>query len=255
MSTKIKSTILVVDIGNTSTSVGYYCKGRISRTERCRSRFQSLEEVLPLVTAKPIDAVVVASVVPPVNARWKRAFQQAGLPAPLFIDHKLELGVSVDYPKPGNIGADRLANAAAAARLLGTPSVVCDFGTALTFDVIEGQRGYVGGIICPGLPLMFDYLSEKTALLPHVKPSKTKAVVGRNTVQAMQIGARLGYRGMVREILQSLEKELGAKKLPVCCTGGYAGWIFKDWDIEATIDPNLTLKGLGIIGELNSNNS
>jgi pantothenate kinase type III len=67
----------------------------------------------------------------------------------------------------------------------------------------------------------------------------------------MQIGARLGYRGMVREILQSLEKDFGVKDLPVCCTGGYAGWIFQDWDIQAIIDPKLTLRGIGIIGELN----
>ncbi len=96
------------------------------------------------------------------------------------------------------------------------------------------------------------YLAEKTALLPQVEPSKTKAVIGRNTKQAMQIGARLGYRGMVREILHSLKAELGVKQLPVCCTGGYAGWIFKDWDVAATIDTTLTLKGLGFIGELNS---
>jgi len=245
------NSILVIDIGNTSTSIGYFRNGKVSGVGRCNSRFRALEEVLPLVTVKPVDRVVIASVVPPVNARWKRAIKAAGLPDPLFVTHEQELGVPVDYPNPGNIGADRLANAAAAAKLLGTPSVVCDFGTALTFDIIAAKRGYIGGIICPGLPLMFDYLAEKTALLPHVAPSKTKAVVGRNTKQAMQIGARLGYRGMVREILQSLEKELGAKKLPVCCTGGYAGWIFKDWDIAATIDPNLTLKGLGIIGELN----
>jgi type III pantothenate kinase len=98
---------------------------------------------------------------------------------------------------------------------------------------------------------MFDYLAEKTALLPHVEPSVTKAVVGRNTRQAMQIGARLGYRGMVRGILDALRVELDAPDLPVCCTGGYAGWIFRKWDVEAIMDPNLTLKGLGIIGELN----
>ena len=245
------SSTLVIDIGNTSASIGYYRNGKVSGVGRCGSRVESVDEILPLVTAKPVDAVVVASVVPPVDAKWKRLVKNAGLPDPLFVHHELELGVPVDYPKPGNIGADRLANAAAAAKLFGTPSVVCDFGTALTFDVLDRNRGYIGGIICPGLPLMFDYLSEKTALLPHVKPSKTQAVVGRNTVQAMQVGARLGYRGMVREILQSLEKELDAKSLPVCCTGGYAGWIFKDWDVAATIDPNLTLKGLGIIGELN----
>ncbi len=242
---------LVIDIGNTSTSIGYYRNGRVSGVRRCSSGFKSTEEVLPLVTAKPVDAVVIASVVPRVNARWKRLIRAAGVPAPLWVSHELELGIPVDYPQPAKIGADRLANAAAAAKIWGTPSVVCDFGTALTFDVMDGTRGYIGGIICPGLPLMFDYLSEKTALLPQVKPSKTQAVVGRNTKQAMQIGARIGYRGMVREILQSLEKEFEVKNLPVCCTGGYAGWIFKDWDIAATIDPNLTLKGLGIIGELN----
>ncbi len=245
-------TSLVIDIGNTSTSVGFCRNGRVSGVGRCPSRFKSPDEVLPLITRRPVDAVVIASVVPPVNARWKRVLKNAGLPAPLFVSHELELGVPVDYPHPAKIGADRLANAAAAARLIGTPSVVCDFGTALTFDVIDGTRGYVGGIICPGLPLMFDYLAEKTALLPHVEPVKTKAVVGRNTRQAMQIGARLGYRGMVREILQSLKGDFGVEHLPVCCTGGYAGWIFKDWDVTATIDPKLTLKGLGIIAELNA---
>lgn len=244
--------ILVIDIGNTSTSVGYYRKGKVSGVGRCASRFQSLDEVLPLLTVRPVDAVVIASVVPSLNTRWKKACKTAGLPAPLFVSHTLKLGVAVDYPKPENIGADRLANAAAAARLLGTPSIVCDFGTALTFDIIDARRGYIGGIICPGLPLMFDYLAEKTALLPHVAPSKTKAVIGRNTTQAMQIGARLGYRGMVREILGALKKDFGVDQFPVCCTGGYAGWIFKDWDVEATLDSNLTLKGLGIIGELNA---
>ena len=244
-------TALVIDVGNTSTSVGYYSGGEISGVGRCKSYFQSLEEVIPLITVQPVDAVMIASVVPAVNAPWKHAIESVGLPVPLFVSHELALGVPVDYPLPEKIGADRLANAAAAAKLLGTPSVVCDFGTALTFDILDGMRGYIGGIICPGLPLMFDYLAEKTALLPHVEPSKTKAVVGRNTKQAMQIGARLGYRGMVREILQSLENELGVAELPVCCTGGYAGWIFTEWDVEAIIDPNLTLKGLGIISELN----
>ncbi|MEI6892780.1 MAG: type III pantothenate kinase [Pontiella sp.] len=244
-------TRLVIDIGNTSTSVGYYRNGKVTAVGRCESHFQSVEEVRPLCTKKAVDAVIIASVVPPVNARWEKALRAFGLPAPLFVSCKLELGIPIDYPKPDKIGADRLANAAAAARLLGTPSVVCDFGTALTFDILDEKRGYKGGIICPGLPLMFDYLAEKTALLPRVLPSKTKAVVGRSTQQAMQIGARLGYRGMVREILHSLEKDFGVKNLPVCCTGGYAGWIFKDWDVPATIDPKLTLRGIGIIGELN----
>lgn len=244
-------TTLVIDIGNTSTSVGYYRNGKVAAVGRSLSCFKNEAEIKALFTRRSVDAVVVASVVPVVNESWGRAIRAAGLPAPIWVNHKLDLGVAIDYPRPERIGGDRLANAAAAAQIFGIPSVVCDFGTALTFDVIT-ERGYSGGIICPGLPLMFDYLAEKTALLPHLKPLKTQAVVGRTTKQAMQIGARLGYRGMVREILEALKKELNAPQLPVCCTGGYAGWIFKDWDVEAIIDPFLTLKGLGIIGELNS---
>ncbi len=231
--------------------MGYYRNGRVSNVGRCRSRFKSTDEVLPLITVKPVDAVIIASVVPPVNSRWKRIVKSAGFSEPLFLSHQLKLGVPIDYPHPEKIGADRLANAAAAAKLFGAPSVVCDFGTALTFDVLDSTKGYIGGIICPGLPLMFDYLAEKTALLPHVEPVKTTSVVGRNTKQAMQIGARLGYRGMVREILNALKADFGISDLPVCCTGGYAGWIFSGWDVPAIIDPKLTLKGLGIIGELN----
>ena len=248
------NTILAIDIGNTSTTIGYYRNGKVGGVGYGPSRFRQPEEIETMITKRRADRVVIASVVPGLNRRWKKVIKAAGLPAPLFVSHELELGIAVDYPDPGSIGADRLANAAASARLFGTPSVVCDFGTALTFDIVHASRGYIGGIICPGLPLMFDYLAEKTALLPHVVPSKTKAVVGRNTERAMQIGARLGYRGMVREILEKLREELDAPDLPVCCTGGYAGWIFKDWDVDAVIDPHLTLKGLGIIGELNNLN-
>jgi len=242
---------LVIDIGNTSTSIGIYRKGKVCSICRCESRADPAEDVVTLLENRPAEKVVVASVVPSLNAHWEKWLNAAGFSKVLFVSHKLELGISVNYPNPGKIGADRLANATAAARLIGAPSVVCDFGTALTFDVLDADRSYIGGIICPGLSLMFDYLAEKTALLPHVKPVKTRAVIGRSTRQAMQIGARLGYRGMVREILNNLKKELKVRKLPVCCTGGYAEWIFKEWDVKVLIDPHLTLKGLGIIGELN----
>jgi len=244
-------TILTIDIGNTSTSIGYYKDDTLSGTSYCPSKIVSDAEVLPLLLSQPVEKVVIASVVPCINKQWEEVILKAGLPLPHFIHHTDSIGVPIHYPNPQKIGADRLANAAIAAKVLGVPSVVCDFGTALTFDVLDQHKGYVGGIICPGLPLMFDYLSEKTALLPHVAPKKTTHVVGSSTEEAMQIGARIGYRGMVREILRSLQKELNAPDLPVYCTGGYAEWIFDDWDINVTIDPHLTLKGIGLIGSLN----
>jgi type III pantothenate kinase len=101
---------------------------------------------------------------------------------------------------------------------------------------------------------MFDYLAEKTALLPHIRPVKTTQVIGRSTEEAMRIGAHLGYLGMVKEILTQLRKELG-RGIKVCATGGFAGWVFDGWDHPVPVDPQLTLKGLARIALLNNNDS
>ncbi|QHI70804.1 type III pantothenate kinase [Tichowtungia aerotolerans] len=235
---------LVIDIGNTSTSLGVYRNGRVTRVQRTPSKTPALE------LKKIPERAVVASVKPGVNARWKRFLKQQGVRDVLFVSHQLNLGVPVTYPKPERIGADRLADASEAAATFGAPVVVCDFGTALTFDIIKKDEGYVGGIICPGLPLMFDYLSEKTAQLPHIKPVKTSRVIGKSTAEAMRIGARIGYRGMVREIINELKEELG-NNTQVCATGGFAGWVLQGFDDSITIDPLFTLKGVGRIGMLN----
>lgn len=239
--------LLVIDVGNTSVSVGRFSAGEVSGVFRLPTRF----DAPPALPGEGIAGVAIASVVPEANAPWRAAVVAAGLPEPLFVRHDLDLGVGIDYPAPETIGADRLANAAAAARLAGCPSVVCDFGTALTFDVLDAERGYVGGVICPGLPLMFDYLAEKTALLPHVEPTWNVAAYGRSTEEAMQVGARAGYRGMVREVLAGIRRELNAPDLPLLCTGGYAGKIFEAWDVPALVDPLLTLRGIGLIAERN----
>src|SRR5208337_2858073 len=110
-------------------------------------------------------------------------------------------GVGIDYPKPDTIGQDRLANAVAAHKRFGAPVVVVDFGTAVTFDVVNRAGNYAGGIIAPGLAAMTDYLHEKTALLPRIRIREVKTAIGRSTEQAMLIGAVHGYRGLVRELI------------------------------------------------------
>lgn len=237
--------ILVVDIGNTSTSAAIAEAGGLSPVKRCKS-------IKPAVEFGTFPSrAVIASVNPTVNEVWAHFLQERGVEDILWVSHAVELGVPVSYANPCKIGADRLANACEAFATFGAPVVVCDFGTALTFDVVKRDQGYVGGIICPGLPLMFDYLAERTALLPHIQPVKTTEVIGTNTEEAMRIGARIGYRGMVREILTELEKELGPD-VHVCATGGFASWVFDGWDLDIPVDPQLTLKGLARIGTLNS---
>ena len=239
-----KPVTLVIDIGNTSASLAVARGLKLSSIQRTRSATPALK-----LRAVPKRAVI-ASVKPGVNKSWERFLKKRGVVEILWVNHTVNLGVDVSYPKPGTIGADRLANACEAAADYGTPVVVCDFGTALTFDIIKKDEGYVGGIICPGLPLMFDYLAEKTALLPHIKPVKTKHVVGKSTEEAMTIGAHLGYLGMVKEILAQLKKELG-QDTKVCATGGFVKWVFEGWDHPVPVDPHLALKGLARIAVLN----
>ena len=158
-------------------------------------------------------------------------------------------GVGLDYPRPATIGQDRLANAIAARLHFGAPSVVVDFGTAVTFDVVSKAGAYVGGIIAPGLASMTDYLHEKTALLPRIRIREPRAFIGRNTEEAMLVGAVVGYRGLVRELIRELKRELKARSLPVIATGGYAALMAKGLPEITAVQPNLTLEGLRILWE------
>ncbi|MCL4163333.1 UNVERIFIED_CONTAM: hypothetical protein GTU68_029444, partial [Idotea baltica] len=148
------------------------------------------------------------------------------------------------------IGADRLANSAAAAALHGTPAIVIDFGTAVTFDVIDQSGAYLGGAIAPGTASLRDYLHRRTALLPAIQLEEPTSAIGKSTEEAMQIGAVVGYRGLIREILREIQKELGGRP-HIIATGGDAQLISKGLDEIETISPNLTMQGIRLIGERN----
>jgi hypothetical protein len=119
-----------------------------------------------------------------------------------------------------------------------------DFGTAVTFDVVNRRGDYVGGIIAPGLSAMTDYLHEKTSLLPRIRIRETNVVIGRNTRQAMLIGAVHGYRGLIRGLIRELKQTLVSKHLPVVATGGYARLMASKVPEIAAVEPLLTLEGL-----------
>lgn len=257
MAEKRNRPIVVIDVGNTSTSVGLYVHGRIVRKSSrptMRTTAVSAEATIrvALGRASPGGAVL-GSVVPRVNAAWTEALRRVNPRMKMItVGATLEFGVPVTYPKPRTIGADRLANACEAARRYGAPVIVADFGTAVTFDVVSRTKGYVGGVIAPGLMLMFSYLNEKAALLPAIVPGPVRHRVGRSTEEAMRLGARWGYRGLVREILGELKKGMREPGCPVCATGGYANWVLKGSGMRIPVDPDLTLCGLGRIYELNT---
>ncbi len=189
-------------------------------------------------------AVMICSVVPVKAAVLHDYFRETMPDVPLhFLGANSPLGLGIDYPEPSQIGADRLANSAGVLVRHGVPAIVIDFGTAVTFDVISAAPAYCGGVIAPGLGAMSGYLTRKTALLPQIELVEPQSAIGKSTVQAMQSGAVIGYRGLVREILAKIREELGG--VPhIVATGGDAALIARGLPEIDTVDPDITMEGL-----------
>jgi type III pantothenate kinase len=248
---KIENSYLLIDISNSFTKFASASPDTIRRVSRLPTPGLTRRSFAAM--ARPGQKIVLSSVVP-VKARLAlRAFaSQAAAGDLLVVSHKLNLGAGIDYPRPATIGSDRLANAAAARHLYGAPAVVVDFGTAVTFDILSPAGDYIGGVIAPGLEAMTDYLFQRTALLPRIRPVEPASAIGRSTRAAMLAGAVYGYRGLVREILAQIRTQLRApRRLHVVATGGYATLISSRLPEIKLVHPNLTLEGLRIIGNLN----
>ena len=243
--------ILLFDIGNTHTHVGL-ANGRrvLKQTDIPTLKWSggaAAVLVKKLAGAAKIDGAILCSVVPRATPLVRKTVRTLWKLEMLELNAKTICGVGIDYPKPDSIGPDRLANAVAARQRFGAPVVVVDFGTAVTFDVVNPKGDYVGGIIAPGLAAMTDYLHEKTALLPKIKIREIRSAIGKSTEQAMLIGAVHGYRGLVRELIRELKRELRVKKLPVVATGGYAKLIAARLPEISAVAPDLTLEGLRLV--------
>lgn len=239
---------LLIDNSNSFTKFALSTREALLHTRRIATPHVAPESLGNALRGWQWEAAVLSSVVPEKAEVIASALGTAPV---LRVTPKVKLGVGIDYPEPRTIGADRLANAAYAAASFTAPVVVVDFGTAVSFDIISAEKNYVGGVIAPGLEAMTDYLHQRTALLPKITLLEPPSAIGKSTKHAMLAGAVYGYRGLVREILSELRRELGVKKLRVVATGGYAELIAAGLPEIQTVEPNLTLEGLRIIGTLN----
>ncbi len=231
--------ILLIDAGNTNTDFAIATPRRIQR-------------VVTVPTAKltgvpaslgSYTACVLSSVVPAATKKLRRWVPVA----PIIVNADTDLGIRISYPNKRQIGADRFANAVALVRLYGMPVIGVDFGTAVTFDVVNARGEFVGGVIAPGLAAMTHYLHEHTALLPRITPREPHVIIGKSTVGAMQVGTVIGYRGLVKEVLAALRRQPGMARAAVVATGGYAGLIARHVPEIQHLNPMLTLEGLRFI--------
>lgn len=235
---------LFIDVSNSWTKYTLGSLTHLGKSHKIPTPEVNGDWIRKLVKSHGNCEVILSSVVPAKTKLFEKHWKKKKL---FSVNGTEDLGFKIDYPKPASIGADRLANTAAAIHLYECPCVVVDFGTAVTFDVISSQGAYIGGVIAPGLNVMTDYLHQKTALLPHIEIKEPKHAIGRSTVEAMHAGAVLGYRGLVREILYSIKKELRAKNITVVATGGQAEKIAKNMAEIKEVRSSLTLEGLQYI--------
>jgi type III pantothenate kinase len=238
--------LLLVDNSNTRTKFALSREpGNIELVARLPTADISPRTLREALAGLSFDAATLCSVVP-----LKAAVLEAGIAprAPLHrLDHRSPLGIGIDYPNPAEIGADRLANAVGVVARHGHPAIVIDFGTAVTFDVITAAPAYAGGAIAPGLGAMADYLGRRTALLPTIELSEPGSAIARSTADAMRVGAVIGYRGLIREILAAIHRELPGPAT-VVATGGDAALIAAGLPEIRAVDPILTLAGIDLVG-------
>ena len=243
-----RAEFLLIDNSNSFTKFALASRKELGPVRRLVTSELDASSIHRALRGWRFEAVVLCSVVPMKGEIIARTLDDWPL---VSVGARTKLGVGIDYPKPQSIGADRLANAAAAPHFYGAPVVVVDFGTAVTFDIIDRQKKYVGGVIAPGLEAMTDYLHQRTALLPKIALYEPPSVIGKSTKHAMLAGAVFGYRGLVREILAEIRAELGTRRLKVVATGGYADLIASGVQEITEVHDNLTLEGLRLIAQLN----
>ena len=253
--------LLAADIGNTNVSIGLFDEDRLERSWRAITRANATtDEVAAMLTAllsldghrlDELDAIAIASVVPPLSETWERlAIERIGV-EPAGIDAiSLEGILSIRIDRPAEAGADRLANALAAQTEFGGPAIVIDLGTSTNFDLVDGDGAYIGGAIAPGMGLSLEALVGRASKLPRLELRRPPSAIGANTIHAMQSGAVLGYIGLVSGLLTALRGELiersaAGARVSVIATGGHTHqpWLREVPGIDA-VEPDLTLRGI-----------
>lgn len=252
--------LLALDVGNTNILAGIYRNEDLihwwrmsTRREKTADEYGMLLRELLNYEGKSfgdISAVIICSVVPPLDSALKQMGRKYFRIDPLMVGEGIDTGVVLRYDSPDQVGADRIVNAAAAFRKYGGPAIVVDFGTATTFDAISAQGDYLGGAISPGIGISTEALFRHAAKLPRIDLITPDRAIGRNTVASMQSGIIFGYAGQVDAMVARFRRELGGESVAVA-TGGLAELIVPHTGSVQHIDPLLTLDGLRLIYQLN----
>ena len=252
--------LLVVDAGNTNVVFAVHNGERWLGSWRIATEPQrtSDEYAVWLLTlfnlggikAAEIDRTVIGTVVPAALYHLRRLCREYFETEPLVARSDLDWGFEIRLDNPAEVGADRLLNALAAHQAYTGPLVVIDFGTATTFDIVDADGAYLGGVIAPGINLSLEALHQAAARLPRIGIGRPQAVIGRSTIPAMQSGIYWGYVGLIEGLVARIQAEYEGP-LKVIATGGLAPLLAEGTTVIGVIAPQLTLDGLRLLAERN----
>ncbi len=252
--------LLTIDIGNTNITLGVFEGNSIIHSWRLSTEITRTEDEYGVFLKnllketnmdKKITNAVISSVVVQLTEKIEIALKKYLDINSFIISHKVKTNVILKTDDKSQIGADRIANACAVTKLYKIPAIVVDFGTATTFDIVNGNNEFIGGIITAGMKIQAEALSSKTSKLPKLNIEASKDVIGKNTIDAMLSGIVRGHAAMIEGLLSDCEKELG-QKATIIATGGYSSvissYLKRKFDY---INPDLTLIGAKILFDLN----
>jgi len=253
--------LLAIDVGNTNIVCGLF-DGIILRdswrlaTDRgktadeygvfIRSLFESAG-----VQMSEVDAVVLASVVPPLTPIMRHLIDRVFHLRPLVVSTAMKTGIVWQVESPSEMGADRIADCVGGYMKYGGPCIVVDLGTATTFNFVTADGQYVGGAIAPGLLSASESLFVKTARLPRIELERPATTLGRDTITQMQVGVVWGEVLMVDGMVRRIREDSGCPDARVIVTGGLSSVVIPGLQTPCIYDSNLTLDGLRILFELN----
>lgn len=253
--------LLVIDIGNTNLTLGVFEKDELVHSWRLATDMTRTEDeygifIKNLLRENILDGkvtnAVISSVVVQITERVESALKKyLGIDS-LVVSHKIKMNVTLKTDNPSQVGADRIANACAVAKLYDTAAIVVDFGTATSFDIVNSKKEFVGGIITAGMKIQAEALSSRTSKLPKLNIEAPETAIGKNTIDAMLSGIVRGHACMIDGLISECEKEL-AEKVTIIATGGYSSVISKYLNRKFdSISPDLTLIGAKLLFDMNN---
>jgi len=244
------ASLVAIDIGNTNIAIGMFDGQRLREKVKIPTDRKGLlrQKLAERIRKGRYARAIISSVVPAATGHVEHILYRCGIKDIAVLGKNARVPIENLYTKKREVGQDRLVNAYAAKTLYGSPAVIIDFGTAVTFDAVSVKGAYLGGLILPGIGISFSALYEKAALLPRVALERASSIIGRDTKDSMRGGILFGYGAMCDGLVARYKKMLG-RTTNVIITGGDARLVSQYSKRSYIIDEDLTLKGLYRIGK------